>query len=60
MKVALPSGVLTPEDFALGKTSFTGDLLNLLPGYPRAGSLSLSVIWRVDTVEQRPAMCPRA
>jgi hypothetical protein len=42
MKVALPSGVLTPEDFALGKTSFTGDLLNLLPGYPRAGSRTAS------------------
>jgi len=37
IEVALPSGVLTPEDFVLGKTSFTGDLLNLLPGYPRAG-----------------------
>ncbi len=36
MDVAVPSGVLLPADFDLAKTSFTGDLLNLLPGFPRA------------------------
>jgi hypothetical protein len=35
MSVAVPNGVLLPADFALAKTSFTGDLLNLLPGFPR-------------------------
>lgn len=37
MTSVAPGGSLTPEDFVLGKTSFSGDLLNLLPGYPRAG-----------------------
>ncbi len=36
MLVADPVNVLTPEDLQEGKFSFTGDLLNLLPGIPKA------------------------
>lgn len=38
MLVADPINVLTREDLEEGKFSFTGDLLNLLPGVPKAPS----------------------
>ncbi len=42
MLVADPVNVLTPQDLEEGRFSFTGDLLNLLPGVPKTATRTAS------------------